>query len=330
MQVPCTSPKTVGFTADGKITFSKKNFNKELAPVQIPCRQCLECRLSYAREWAIRCVHEAQVHEQNSFITLTYADDKLKSEKLIESDFDEFIKKLRHHPYTDADGIYRSRHQTPKIGPPYKPKFGVFGVGEYGEKTKRPHWHAIIFGWSPTDAVPKYTTEAGHQVAASKTLNTCWGHGIAEVGTVTIDSAGYCARYSAKKLVHGFDGEHEYEPIPKKSLKPAIGKRWLEKYCNDVFNYGKLIHDFKDVGTIPRYYESWFKKNHPEKWLRYIEKIKLEKNSLAAARAKTEEEHWWSVYNNRPLTAKTPLTRNQVRQLIKQKEFDELQAYLKF
>ena len=39
----------------------------------IKCGQCMECRLAYSREWAIRISNEAQMHERNSFLTLTYS-----------------------------------------------------------------------------------------------------------------------------------------------------------------------------------------------------------------------------------------------------------------
>ena len=50
--------------ADGVSNMVKKGFN-------LPCGQCWGCRLQHSREWAVRCMHEAQMHEHNSFITLT-------------------------------------------------------------------------------------------------------------------------------------------------------------------------------------------------------------------------------------------------------------------
>jgi len=195
MQLRCTSPRTVGFHADGKtICWSSKKSSKEYASFQLPCGQCLECRLDYARQWAIRCVHEAQMHPRNTFITLTYDEKCLESPVLIYSDFQKFMKKLRK--VQDAP-------------------MGVFVTGEYGEKTKRPHWHAIIFNWSPTDGVYQYSNDNGDQCYTSETLSKIWGKGRAEYGSVTFKSAGYVARYAAKKLVHGRDKTHAFEPISK-------------------------------------------------------------------------------------------------------------------
>jgi len=320
--VPCTSPRTVGFKPDGKtISWSQKEYNKELASFQLPCGKCLECRLGYAREWAIRCVHEASTYEKNIFLTLTYNDASLESPKLIYEHVQNFIKKLRKRPYfKDGQWVHQSEDPEP---------MGFFITGEYGEKQKRPHWHIIIFNYEPNDGVFKYTHESGDVVQTSATIDRLWGKGNAEYGPVNKETAGYCARYAAKKLVHGKDDEHEFHPISKKSSKYAIGKRWLEKNWKDVFLQGDLMLDHGEKVPIPRYYEKWLKKERPADWLCYISRIKIQRSLDAESRCKSEEQEWWDVYNKRPLGASTPLTRNQVRRLIKEKKFKELQDYLK-
>ena len=323
MQVPCTSPRTVGFKDDGKtISWSQKEYSKEFASFQLPCGKCLECRLAYAREWAIRCVHEASMHEKNIFLTLTYNDESLKSPKLIYSDVQNFIKKLRKRPYSkDGQFVHKSEDPEP---------MGFFVTGEYGEQTKRPHWHLIVFNYEPNDGMHKYTHVSGDVVKTSATIDKLWGKGNAEYGPVNKETAGYCARYAAKKLTHGNDGEHEYEPISKKSSKHAIGKTWLQKNFRDVFNYGKLVLEDGTEVPIPRYYEKWLKEHQPVEWLSYIQRIKLGRLLEAQTRSQSEEQYWWDQYNKRDPRASTPLTRNQVRRLITQKKFNELQAYLKF
>lgn len=314
--MPCTDPRTVGLKADGKtIAWSQKDYSKEYASFQLPCGQCLECRLSYAREWAVRCVHEAQMHEKNAFITLTYSDEKLTSPKLIYRDFQLFMKKLRK---VNTDPDTQEVKQT-----------GVFVTGEYGEKTKRPHWHAIIFNWSPPDGVLLRTTDLGHKVYTSAQLDKLWGNGRTEYGSVTIQSASYCARYATKKLVHGKDDEHDFHPISKKSAKHAIGKRWLERNWADVFSYGRnILLDGTEV-PIPRYYEKWLKAHRPTDWLAYVTRVKTEKIAAASAKEKSESDKWWSMFNARALDASNPLTRNQIRQLIRDKKTKELEAYFK-
>lgn len=45
--------------------------------LSVPCGRCIGCRLERSRQWAIRCVHEAQLHEETAFITLTYSPENL-------------------------------------------------------------------------------------------------------------------------------------------------------------------------------------------------------------------------------------------------------------
>lgn len=317
----CTSPRTVGFRSDGKtICWSKNQYSKEYATFQLPCGKCIECRLDYARQWAVRCVHEAQMHESNAFITLTYSDENLRSTKLIYQDFQNFMKRLRK---TQSEPI------------------GCFVTGEYGELNKRPHWHALLFNWRPPKTVRgpggertrdvslKYTSPRGDKVYTSETLTKTWGQGSAEFGAVTLHSANYCARYAAKKLTHGKDGEHEYEPISKKSSKHAIGKKWIEKYWPDVFNYGELVLPDGKTCSIPRYYEKWFKENHPEKWACYVTTAKLKKITAAALRAEKIENEYRQNLICRSIWKPNPLTPNQKRNIIQLQKFKKLQDHLK-
>ncbi|AXH78031.1 MAG: replication initiator protein [Microviridae sp.] len=307
----CTRPRTVGFMADGRtIAWSPKQYIKEYATFQLPCGQCLSCRLEYARQWAVRCVHEAQMHERNSFITLTYSDENLKSTKLIYRDFQLFMKRLR-------------KIQDEPIG--------VFVTGEYGDQTKRPHWHAIMFNYSPRDAEKKYQTAHGHQVFESESLSSLWGHGLCEFGNVTFESAGYCARYAAKKLGHGIDGSHGYDPISKKSSKYAIGKKWLEKYWyTDCFAQGEIVlPGGRGTTTIPRYYEKWLKDTHPDAWLRYVTEVKIPKMEKSALRAEQENAEYFQTLYARHPSKSNPLTSHQVRDVILKSKFKVLQDNLK-
>ena len=81
-------------------------------PVQVPCGRCIGCRLDRSLSWAVRCIHEASLYDQNCFITLTVADgsapdcsqcgsmsrcdsnrDSLSSLRVC--DFQNFMKRLR-------------------------------------------------------------------------------------------------------------------------------------------------------------------------------------------------------------------------------------------
>lgn len=296
----CTAPYSVGFKADGKtLAFSERDSSKEFAGFQVPCRKCISCRLEHARSRAVRCVHESLMHDENCFITLTYDDDHVGSGRLRRRDWETFFKRLRR-----------------KVDYP----ISVFGVGEYGEATKRPHWHACIFGWQPEDAVYKYTTDLQHKVWSSEFLNERWGQGECEFGSVTFESAGYCARYSAKKLVHGRDQDHDFQPIPVFSTRYATGKSFLENFHMDIFGYGYCTLPNGMRSGIPRYYEAWFKINHPDLWRRYVTQVKIPLMTKASVIKP------WEVTRDYGLRA---LTRNEVRDVILRSKFNQLQSHLK-
>lgn len=305
----CTSPRTVGFLADGKtITWSPKTFSKEFSTFQLPCSKCLACRLDYARQWAVRCVHESQMHPKNSFITLTYNDENLGDNKLDYVDFQKFMKKLRK--LTNEP-------------------IGMFVTGEYGEKSKRKHWHAILFGWEPPDLKHKFTTPRGDKNYSSETLDKLWGLGDTIIGSVTVESAGYCARYAAKKLSHGKDSEHNLHPISKKSSKNAIGKKWLEQNWPDIFLHGKCILMDGQQAPVPRYYEKWFKENHPEGWKHYVTQTKLK--IIEEATAKEEKLNAQEKIANLKRSGLKGLLvkRNQVRKKILQQKIEKLTKHAK-
>lgn len=314
----CTDPRTVGFLDDGKtIAWSQKTYSKEFATFQLPCGQCLACRLEYARQWAVRCIHEAEMHEKNSFITLTYDDDHVGDHRLHYEHFQNFMKRLRDHIDRNERG-YKTLEET---------QIGFFVTGEYGDKTKRPHWHAIIFNWSPADGVPKYITSQGHQTYSSKTLDDLWTSGITEFGSVTIDSAGYCARYAAKKLSHGRDGTHDFDPISKKSSRHAIGKTYIQKHFRSIFNLGFLVLQGEKL-AIPRYYEKWLKKNEPALWRNYVTKKKLEITNKAKEKNENQTAQENKINSERRAFSAPRVSQQAARKKILAAKFKQLKTRL--
>ena len=170
-----------------------------MVPFQLPCGKCAECLLERARDWSIRCTHEASMHEHNAFITLTYAPEHYpKDGKLNYFDFQLFMKRLRKH---------------------YKKEIGFFMCGEYGETTGRAHYHACLFGLDFEDKVLERQNEHGDSIWSSKSLNSIWGLGHTEIGSVTQKSASYVARYILKK-----QNPEAPQGFQKMSRKHTIGK----------------------------------------------------------------------------------------------------------
>ena len=86
--MPCNRPVTAYYSdklnESGKrsLTFRQQNRYSGSDPdyslaIHIPCGRCLGCKADQSLMWSIRCYHESQLHDQCSFITLTYDDAHL-------------------------------------------------------------------------------------------------------------------------------------------------------------------------------------------------------------------------------------------------------------
>ncbi len=247
----CYHPQHGYYAKGGGWTRSRKNGYID-RPLDVPCGGCIGCRLDKSKQWAIRCMHEASQHKQNSYITLTYNDQNLPydgSVNLIH--FQNFIKRLR-------------KSLEPKT-------IRFYHCGEYGDKTNRPHYHALIFGHEWPDVKYYKDTKNGDKLYTSESLNSKWGFGNCYIGLVTYESAGYCARYIMKKQtgkaaetayihIDEITGEI-YERAPEYSTmsrRPGIGASWYAKYSTDLFP-----HDYCVVNghkqSIPAFYATALK-----------------------------------------------------------------------
>lgn len=198
--------------------------------VQLPCGRCAQCRLKKAAQWATRCHHEASLHQDNMFITLTYNNQHLpKSGSLSLIDHQHFMKRLR-----------KSVH-------PLKVRFLM--CGEYGEQTKRPHYHYLIFGFKFDDLKFFRNTKTGFPIFRSKKLEELWPYGYSEIGNVTFESANYVARYTLKKM-HGQDALEKYLTFDKET--------------GEIFN--ELKPEFNTMSRRPGIASDWFKKFGEQKY----------------------------------------------------------------
>ena len=223
--VPCFTP-IAAYKGPGGIKFDSKRGYADM-PLKLNCGQCLGCRLERKRSWAIRCMHERQMHSQNCFITLTYDNEHLPEDRgLHVSHWQKFAKRLRK-----KHGKFRYMH-----------------CGEYGEKTLRPHYHALLFGLDFDDTVELQQTDQDFPLRVSASLSKLWKNGFHTIGDITFDSAAYVASYCAKKYT-GKKAETEYERVDPEtgecwdvapeyatmSRRPGLGSKWIEKYEGDVY-----------------------------------------------------------------------------------------------
>lgn len=248
---------------------------------QIPCGQCVGCRLERSRQWAMRCMHEAQMHKQNCFITLTFSPEYLSTRKnewsLDVRDFQLFMKRLRNR---FGKGIR------------------FYHCGEYGEMCSncdrslfyckcgplmnkvlgRPHYHACIFGFDFPDKEIFRVTDVGNILYTSEILEELWTDpktdmpmGFCTIGDVTFESAAYCARYIMKKITGDMADDryfrHDTGEVLKPeyttmSRRPGIGRTWYDDYFSDVYPHDFVVVDGAKVRP-PKYYDGLFKADRP-------------------------------------------------------------------
>ena len=317
----CIRPLKASKDWKGDITFSSKKADPSIEGFEFPCRKCIACRLNTAREKAIRSFHEAQMHDNSIFLTMTYDEDNLKSDRLDYSDFQKFMKKLRKH---NTLGLNNEEKKAKHIS--------YMVTGEYGERTKRPHWHVCLFNYWPKDADIIRTTHNGHLVYRSPTIEKIWNKGMTEFGELTLDSAGYVARYAAKKLVHGKDEEHDYQPIHNTSTKYGLGKKWIEKYWKQTFDLGYVRLPNGEKAKIPRFYTDWLKEKRPEEFKKYEETVRVEiANKVKEKRKKEEMDFLSHIFSRRQKGGNNPWPqkRIEVKQRILESKFKRLQENLK-
>lgn len=241
--------------SNGGLTFRREESNGE--KMTVSCGGCIGCRDDRAREWAARIVHEAQMHDENCFLTLTYDEDKMPRlfaggpGTLVKEHFQKFMKRLR-------------KRLAPR-------KIRYYMCGEYGDNSNRPHYHAAVFGFDPDDK-QLFSQGSDHNTYTSKMISDTWGFGFITVGDLTFDTASYMARYVFKKVTgHKADDHYErrddygiaywLEPeYNSMSLKPGIGAGWYEKYKEDVFPSSECpVPGVGVLKSVPRYYETILK-----------------------------------------------------------------------
>ena len=145
-----------GFRTPSGVVFSELGRHDILGDIEIPCGQCIGCRMRRASDWTIRVMHEASLHSENCFVTLTYGRDKLPPDGSLEHrDFQLFMKRLRRH---------------------FGKTVRFYMCGEYGPLNFRPHYHACLFNVNfISDRVPAGKSGSGAVFYDSPTLEEALG-----------------------------------------------------------------------------------------------------------------------------------------------------------
>lgn len=230
-------------------------------PVLLPCGRCLSCKMNKAREWSVRAVHEAQCHEENCFLTLTYDDDHLPADCSVSvRALQLFFKRLRKYL------AYR------------KIKIRYLACGEYGSLNGRPHYHICLFGYCPPDLID-ISGYGLSRLYTSKIIAGLWPYGFNSVGSLTEQSAAYVARYTLKKVdvlnKKRVDGRTPEFIVS--SRRPGLGADWFNRFWRDVYNHDRVVLKSGAIARPPKYYDNLLEKSHPSLY----NKIKAERQQFA-------------------------------------------------
>lgn len=213
----------------------------------VPCGRCMGCRLDRARVWADRMLLELRDNDYKAiFVTMTYNNssiphawtagynyyngyDEYADPLYMDEDEEDWIAAAAGAPATlsvrDTQLFFkRLRKAFPKR------RIRYFLAGEYGPRTKRPHYHAIIYGLTLADfpdLMIKDFNQLGQPRFKSKTFADIWGNGFCVLAAVNWNTCSYVSRYTMKKVFSSEDPtEFQNGRVPAfctMSRRPGIG-----------------------------------------------------------------------------------------------------------
>lgn len=220
----CVNPKTIW--PHRSVEWCDAN---EEYPVQVPCGKCVACLVNKRNDWSFRLEQEWKVSSSSKFITLTYDEKHLRTDRsLRKRDVQLFMKRLR------------KRNGT---------RIRYYAVGEYGGKSNRPHYHVLLFNCESDQYVTESWRDSKDQPI-----------GFVHFGKVTEASIAYCTKYIIQRTVEG-PGDLE-PPFALMSRAYAIGGNYLtdamvqwhrDNDANYAMRYGVKVR-------LPRFYKSkiWY------------------------------------------------------------------------
>lgn len=222
-------------------------------------------------------------------LNLTYDDDHLpKHGQLYKEHLQRFFKRLRKAGY----------------------KFRYVASGEYGEQTRRPHFHIALFGVDfDNDRVVFGRSTNGDRTYISDGVAWYWTAGNHLIGSLNFESAAYIARYIMKKLkgpnaspmpLATTDDGEVILPNPEFMLmSKGIGKGWFRDYfMSDVFPTGSVVTTQGSRAPVPRYYKNLLKEQGHD--------LALDMQFRSSVRADMESERM--KYENTPIRKKARQT----------------------
>lgn len=207
----------------------------------VPCGQCFTCRLNKARFWTFRLMMEARLHEKTFWTTLTYDRVFLPF---------EYVDRNTGQIFENSTGTLSPRDielflkRVRKYLPPRTFKF--FVVGEYGDRSLRPHYHLCIFGYG--EEILPILRKAWTDPVSSYPLGFIDDR---SAGPINTQNARYTVGYTLKKLTKIDDVrlEGRYPEFFRSSK--GIGLDFAKRFAVSINTPSGLAHMLA-TGDIPR------------------------------------------------------------------------------
>lgn len=213
----CASPIWIAETSDHYGTY-------------VPCGRCWACIQTKRSVWTFRLLEELKQTISAFFVTLTYNEKNIPdNQSLKKKELQNFIKALRTAIQTDYPSGSQWLKQSDKTQK-WSPKLRYFACGEYGGKTKRPHYHAILYD-IPTDYIqpdPIYNN------SYSPKLEKIWNKGQIQIGNVERASAHYMTKHHMFPLSEETLTDKQEKPFSIMSRRPGIGNKYI---TDEIKNY---------------------------------------------------------------------------------------------
>lgn len=192
--------------------------------LDVPCGQCINCLQSKGNQWSLRLSLEwkymTQEARKNSFfVTLTLSDDYINEDHSIL--IRRFLERIRKH---------------------YKRSCRHWIISEYGDQTKRLHFHGILFDIP----FPR------HQLLA------LWKYGHVTIKPLTSRRIGYVTTYVNKNIKK--TAKLIEDPRYRQQIwtSPGLGKQVIEDKTFQTHLAGRplpvMYNTSNHLVAIPRYF----------------------------------------------------------------------------
>lgn len=191
----------------------------------VGCGQCMNCRINKQREITARLVLEQRTSHNAFFVTMTIAPEHEKqiSNGLLTLQPDLLRRFLVSQRTRNPGGMFR-----------------YFAVGEYGDETERPHFHACVF----VDQSFRFAD-----------FMDGWRYGFMTVAPMNNERAAYTAGYTTKKMTSDIDerlyGRHpEFAIWSRKALGTQAAHRLHQWY--HTASGAEYLARYGDISTQVR------------------------------------------------------------------------------